>query len=680
MKKAVFKRSISAVLTTVLAVSLFAGCGSENINAGDNKDSASGYTYTAPTESETAGIFVEPVEGISDDFIRGVDISSVISLEESGVTYKNFDGEEEDLFKILADQGVNYIRVRVWNDPYDANGNGYGGGNCDADKAAIIGKRAAEYGMKLLVDFHYSDFWADPSKQQAPKAWEGKSIEEKASMAYDFTLETMNKILDAGADVGMVQLGNESNNQMSGESKWAQISQIVSEGRRAVLEAGAAHGNDDIQIALHFTNISDFKGIKGLLRKLESCAVEYDIFAVSYYNYWHGTLENLTEVLSYVAETTGKKVMVAETSYCYTLEDGDGHSNSVGEKDINKNYAPSVQSQANAVRDVFAAAAAAGDNCLGVFYWEPAWVPVEAVDWNSADANAVYESNKKKWEQFGSGWASSYAGEYDPKDAGKWYGGSAWDNQAMFDHNGRALESLKVFKYLKYGATSELKVDFANDILVTVNPGSELVMPSECEVHFNDRSKNGLAPITWNPDELAQVDPNVKGEYQVTGSFEDGTTITATINVANVNWVLNPSFEEEDRSMWEFVYSGDTVLDFQQKETDATTGEWAMHYWRQGAVSFEAQQTITGLQNGTYYLTMNAQGGDSGTSVMYLFARKSDGFEYACDYDVNGWCEWQHPEISGIEVTDGTLTIGVHFDGGEGAWGTFDDFYLCLED
>ncbi len=671
------KKLISVILVGLLFVSVIEGCGT---NTSVNGESASKNEYVAPEGVEQAGIFVEPVEGISDDFIRGVDISSVISLEQSGVTFKNFDGQEEDIFKILADQGINYIRVRVWNNPYDANGNGYGGGNSDVDKAVEIGKRAADYGMKLMVDFHYSDFWADPSKQQAPKAWEGKSIEEKAAMAYEFTLDAMNRILDGGADVGIVQLGNETNNQMSGESKWAQISQIVGEGRRAVLESGSAHGNDDIQIALHFTNISDFKGIQGLLRKLESCGVDYDIFAVSYYSYWHGTLENLTNVLSYVAETTGKKVMVAETSYCYTLEEGDGHSNSVGEKDINKNYAPTVQSQANAVRDVFAATVAAGENAIGVFYWEPAWVPVQYVDWDSADANTVLESNKKKWEEFGSGWASSFAGEYDPSDAGKWYGGSAWDNQAMFDHDGKAMESLKVFKYLKYGSTCDLKVDFANDITVTVNPGSELKMPGECEVHYNDRSKNGMAPITWNETELSKVDCNEKGEYVVTGSFEDGTTITATVVVANVNWVKNPSFEDDDRSMWEFKYSGDQVLDFQQKETDATTGEWAMHYWRQGAVSFEAQQTITGLQNGTYYLTMNTQGGDSGTAEMYLFARTSDGFQYSGEYDVCGWCEWQKPEISGIEVTDGTLTIGVHFDGGEGAWGTFDDFYLCLED
>ncbi len=674
--KKIMKRLIICALAAGMAFSLFAGCGKEKAGAGTSGD---GYVYSAPTEAEDFGIYVAPVEGIGDDFIRGVDISSVISEEQSGVVYYNQNGEAEDIFKILADAGVNYVRVRVWNDPYDKNGNGYGGGNCDADKAAEIGKRASAYGLKLLVDFHYSDFWADPGKQMVPKAWDGMSVEEKASACYDFTLETMNRILDAGADVGMVQLGNETNNGMSGETKWSDIAQIMNEGRRAVLEAGTAHGNDDILIAVHFTNPEDSDGIKGVLRKLESSGVKYDVFALSYYPYWHGTLENLTELMKYIVDTYGKKVMVAETSYAYTVEDGDGTGNNISQKDLNKNYAATVQSQANAVRDVFAATAAVGENALGVFYWEPAWIPVKEYVYGEEGAEAILASNKEAWEKYGSGWASSYATEYDPKDAGVYYGGSSWDNQAMFDHNGKALDSLYVFKYLKYGTKCDLKVEFANDFVLTVNPGAALEMPGEVEVHYNNSAMNGPAPIIWNEEQVAAVDTSKTGEYEVEGTFEDGTTIICTVKVAEVNWIQNPSFEDEDRSMWKFHTNGDTCTDFQKKETDAYTGEWAMHYWRQSAVEFTAETTITDLENGTYYLSMYTQGGDSGSGAeMYLYAKTSEG-EFKTPYSVNGWCDWQFVEVKGIEVTDGTITVGISFNGGEGAWGTFDDFYLCKE-
>lgn len=673
--KRIMKKIGAGAFAVALAISCLAGCGGSEENRGEKN--VAGYVYTAPVGIEDFDIFVEPVEGISDEFIRGVDISSVISEEQSGVKYYNLKGEEEDIFKILADAGVNYVRARVWNDPYDKNGQGYGGGNSDAEKAGEIGRRAAEYGMKLLVDFHYSDFWADPGKQMVPKAWEGMSPEQKAAACYEFTLASMNTILDAGADVGMVQLGNETTNGMSGETKWANIGPIMNEGRRAVLESGEAHGKNDILLAVHFTNPENPDNIKGLLRKLESAGVKYDVFALSYYPYWHGSLSNLTELMKYIVDTYGKKVMVAETSYAYTLEDGDGTGNNIGQKDLTKNYTASVQSQANCVRDVFEAVNNVGPDALGVFYWEPAWIPVEEYNYEEAGADAVLTSNKKKWEEFGSGWASSYASEYDPGDAGKWYGGSSWDNQAMFDHRGKALPSLYVFKYLKYGTNCELKVDFASDFLMTVKPGSDFSMPETVEVHYNDRSKNGEAKINWDEKELSYVDPNVVGEYPVTGTFEDGTQIVCTVKVAEVNWVKNGSFEEEDRSMWKFHTNGDTCTDFQKKDTDAYTGEWALHYWRQSAVEFTAEQTITDLENGTYYLSMYTQGGDSGAGAsMYLYANTAAG-EYKKDYEVKGWCEWQFVELGEIEVTDGTITIGVSFNGGEGAWGTCDDFYLC---
>ncbi len=673
------KKLLAVVMATVLAASL-AGCGADTgtDKEGTKKtETGSGYVYNAPTGVEEAGIYIEPIEGISDDFMRGVDISSVISEEASGVKYYNLKGEEEDLFKILADAGVNYIRVRVWNDPYDENGNGYGGGNCDAEKAAEIGRRAAQYGMKLFVDFHYSDFWADPGKQMCPKAWEGMSASEKAEACYSYTLDAMNKILDAGADVGMVQLGNETNPGMSGETKWLDgIAGIINRGRDAVLEAGAAHGNDNILIAVHFTNIENFDGIKGVLRKLESSGVQYDVFAVSYYPYWHGSFENLTNVLNYVQEKYEKKVVIAETSYPYTTDEGDGTGNSVSEAVLCKEYAATPQSQANAVRDICEVANNAG--ALGVFYWEPAWIPVNDYDYTAADAEIVLEKNKEAWETHGSGWASSYAADYDPGDAGKWYGGSSWDNQAFFDHTGHALASVNVYRYLKYGSTCELKVDFANNLLLDINPGFELKMPEAVPVQYNDRTKNGDAPITWNAEQVAAIDTNVMGDYEVVGTFEDGSTILCTVRVAKVNLVKNGSFEDKDTSAWTIYTEGDPCVDFQQKETDAYTGEWSMHYWRSSAVNFKAEQTFSGLENGTYYLSMYTQGGDSGAGAsMYLYANNGET-EYKQDYVADGWCNWQFVEIKDIKVTDGTLTIGVSFDGGNGAWGTFDDFYLCI--
>ncbi|MBS6443472.1 MAG: glycosyl hydrolase 53 family protein [Clostridium sp.] len=115
------------------------------------------------------------------DFLEGVDVSSYLSLKNSGVKYYDYDGNElgnVEYFTFLKSRGVNYIRLRVWNDPYDSDGNGYGGENNDLASVITMGKWASEAGLKVLIDFHYSDFWADPAKQKAPKAWAEYSFED----------------------------------------------------------------------------------------------------------------------------------------------------------------------------------------------------------------------------------------------------------------------------------------------------------------------------------------------------------------------------------------------------------------------------------------------------------------------------------------------------------------------
>ncbi len=383
-----------------------------------------------------AAINVEKVD-LNDDFVLGVDVSSIIAEEQSGVVYRDFDGKPQDIFKTLAQCGVSAVRVRVWVDPFDGNGNGYGGGNCDVEKALQIGKRAANAGLSLAVDFHYSDFWADPAKQKAPKAWEKLSFEAKSAELYNYTKQCLQQLKNASVNVLMVQVGNETNGAMCGETEWKNIAVLMNQGSKAAREVFP-----QVKVVAHFTDPHKSGNCVYYAQQLGKFGVDYDVFATSYYPYYHGTTSNLTKVLSEVSECFDKEVMVAEISYPYTLKDGDGFSNSVGEGFVGS-YDVSVQGQASAVRDAIAAVAACPKG-IGLFYWEPAWIAI----------GSNFETNAPKWEKFGSGWASSYAVEYDPQDAGKWFGGSSWDNQAMFDNNGCPLESLKVFEYVRTGAVA----------------------------------------------------------------------------------------------------------------------------------------------------------------------------------------------------------------------------------
>ncbi len=623
-------------------------------------------TFPLPSASEESEIFIKPIDGISDDFIRGMDASTVLAEENSGVKYYNFEGEEQDVFMTMAQAGVNYIRLRVWNDPYDENGNGYGGGNNDLATAVELGKRATMYGMKVCIDFHYSDFWADPKRQHAPKAWEGMSVEEKCDALYEFTKESLTELLNAGVNVGMVQIGNEINNGMSGEKDIANVVELLHAGSRAVREISESFGQD-IQVVVHYTRINQPDEIDNLAATLAEAGLDYDIMGLSYYPFWDGTNENMQAVATNIQENYGKKVMIAETSYCYTAEDGDGCGNSFkGTDDLVEGYAATVQSQASMIRDICEAANDVG--VLGIFYWEGAWVPVGEA---TVDNSAI-------WEKYGSGWASSFAADYDPEDAGLYYGGCAWDNQAMFDFDGHPLASLNVFKYLRYGSTAPLAIDDIPKVSVLCDVGGALELPETIPVIYNDRAANTEVPVVWDEAQIAAIDTNVGGDYEVAGTLEDGTEVICYIQVIMINHVLNPGFEDADTSMWKVTYAGESnPTDFQVKADDAYSGETSFHFWSADSdMEFSIEQEFTDLEPGTYQLTVYAQGGDvSADSSMELYA-VVNGEELTEPFMVTTWVDWKAPTITDIKVTDGTLIIGVRMKCNAASWGTVDDFTL----
>lgn len=558
--KRLHKKITALCLSLSLCAAVLAGCGAPKQVSTETQAEVSTQA-PAPAETqeaaqtettqeilaqveETAGkmpegeIYIEPVEGISDDFIRGMDASSVLVEENSGVKYYNFDGEEQDVFQTLAEGGV-------------------------------------------------------------------REISEKYEK--------------------------------------------------------------DISIAIHYTRITDKAQVDSLVANLEKSEMDYDMIGLSFYPFWDGSMSNMQRVVELIQERYGKKVFIAETSYCYTSEDGDGSGNSlVGIDDLAEGYPATVQGQASMVRDVCAAAHEAG--ALGVFYWEGVWLPV-------GEATA---DNSPVWEKYGSGWASSYAADYDPEDAGLYYGGCSWDNQAMFDFEGYPLESLKVFKYLETGCAAPLKVDSVPALHVTCNVGGELILPEQVDVIYNDRSANKPSAVTWNAAQLAAIDMNAGGVYEVTGSLEDGTVVTATVEIKMDNLVRNPSFEDGDTSMWKVTYEGtDNPTDYQVNEADAHSGEVAFHFWSEDTeMDFSIEQEFTDLEAGTYQLMTYAQGGDlTEGAAMELYAVTSDG-EQTEPFMVTTYKDWKNPTIPQIKVSDGSLTIGVRIRCNPLSWGTVDDFVL----
>lgn len=628
-------------------------------------DEAVSVGRTVPKQSSER-LFVRKNNDLSDDFIMGCDISTVISLEKSGVKYYDYDGNEADLFKVLADSGVNCIRVRVWNSPYDSAGNGYGGGNCDTDTAVEIAKRAKAAGLSLLIDYHCSDFWADPSKQMAPKAWEGMEIDEKKEALHEFVKESLGKIKDTGADIKMVQIGNETNGKMSGEKIWINIYYLMDAGSRAVREICP-----DALVAVHFTNPESADNMKNYASKLAYYELDYDVFASSYYPYWHGTTENLTSVLKEIGDTYNKKVMCAETSYAYTLEDGDGSGNSIGDAaNYEKRYPITVQGQSRELADVIKAITDVGERGIGVFYWEPAWLPVPGDSW---------EERSALWEKYGSGWASSYSAEYDPDDAGIYYGGSAWDNQALFDFSGRPLESLKTFSLVRYGNEIEPVPDAVKDAELTFRLGETVTLPTVVSAVYTDGSEQEI-PVEWESADLEAMSSGEPGNY-VIGGKAGGMDASCRIHMVDANYCDNYSFEDADCSMWltENINDKTTQIDRQEKAMDAVTGDYSLHFWGESGTEFRVSQKIKDIPAGKYTLSASVQGGFSGSDDsqnIYIFL-DVNGEEYTAPAEISSWCVWSSPKTEAVEIPeDADVTVGIYVEAGAQSWGTIDDFLL----
>lgn len=663
MKKRL-KKLTFFILTGIL---LLTGC-----NSGVSKYSFEG---SSPEDSE---IYVKPVEGLTDDFLRGVDISSYLSQIESGVKYKDFKGNELDetgFFKLLAECGVNAVRIRIWNDPEDKDGNSYGGGHNDLDTAVIIGKWATEAGLQVLADFHCSDFWADPSKQKAPKEWAHYTFENKTAALSEFLKTSMDRLYNEGVNVTMVQVGNEINNGFAGETSRERINSLLVTGTDAVREAADSNGKE-VSVVLHYTN-PESSNLLDYARDLKNAGVEYDVFAVSYYPFWHGTTERLTEQLQNIAQNYNKKVMVAETSYLYTPDDGDGQGNSVSldTAGVVLGYDISVQGQSNEVRAVINAVKNVGDAGIGVFYWEPAWIPVKVYDPDFADAEGILEQNREIWETFGSGWASSFSKTYDPNDAGKYYGGSSWDNQGLFDFNGNPLESLKVFKYVFSGTTKELEIVKADNIYYESGIGSTVQMPSTIPALLNSGDTKDI-PVTWNTEQVSEAEASGAGTYQISGIAEDNGIkyeLLCTLKIKKINYIKNYGFEEADMSMWGIKGNGVA----KEADNNKRSGEYSLKFWDSAPVSFTAEQKISGLPDGKYDLGAYLQGGNAGSNPVFELYIIVNGEKFAVQSGVTSWQNWDNPVVSGVEVPEGAeVTVGVKVEAAAEAWGAWDDFYL----
>lgn len=362
------------------------------------------------------------------EFIHGMDISSMEEVVRRGGKFYD-KGQEKELLQILKSYGVNYIRLRLWLNPYTEEGKPYGAGVNDLDVTMRMAKQVKEAGLKYLLDFHYSDFWTDPGKQIKPKAW--KDYDERALEVaiFEYTRDTLLTLKENGCLPDMVQVGNEITNGLlwpeGKKPEYDRMEHFISAGIRGVRKV-----RKEIPIMLHLDHGDDQELYRDWFDNYKRRGGEdFDIIGLSYYPVWNGKIQGLIDNMNMLADRYGKRMIVVEVSQPFTTQDYADYEGLTDEQRkgpaakpalaAKLEYPATVEGQC-AFMEQFIKGVSTVNKGLGIgyFYWEPAWLPVK-----------------------GSGWATPESLAYmnDPGPCG-----NEWANQALFDYNGNALPALEI--------------------------------------------------------------------------------------------------------------------------------------------------------------------------------------------------------------------------------------------
>ncbi len=369
---------------------------------------------------------------MTETFIKGMDLSTLPEVEERGGRFSDSAGPGGAV-TILRRHGMNWVRLRLWNDPRSEQGEPYGAGDCDLERVTEMARRAKDAGCRWLLAIHYSDFWSDPGKQTPPKAWRDLGPAEMERAVYEYTRDVLGTLAERDLTPDMTAIGNEITNgllwPLGRYPGFENIVRFVGAGIRAVRETAPG-----VPVMLHLDN----GGRNDLYRDwfdryFAAGGADFDVIGLSYYPFWHGKMEGLARNMNDLARRYGKDMIVTETSMGFTLDDYGAYEDlapdrrkgmaATAERSRDIGYPMTAEGQLAFLRDLIGVIRAVPDGrCLGFIWWEPAWIPVP-----------------------GSGWATEaalrYTGEAGP-------GGNEWANQALFDYEGRALPALEALKDL----------------------------------------------------------------------------------------------------------------------------------------------------------------------------------------------------------------------------------------
>ncbi len=389
-------------------------------------------------------------------FLKGADISSVPEKEDKGLVFRDADGNAGDPLDLLAENGVNSARLRIWNEPANVPASG---GYCDLARTVAMARRIKDRDMHFLLDFHYSDHWADPGQQRKPKAWEGLDLEGLTKAVYDYTHDVLVELSKNDALPDMVQIGNEIRSGMlfpdGAVPDYRALAALVNAGIRAVRDI-----SENIRVMIHLDQGGRFFILRDWFDAMFAAGLEkIDAIGISFYSFWHGTFQDLKDSMEQLIDRYKLPVYVVETAHPWRhceLE----HINSEMMKTAGLQAGVAEQEKSLSLVMQIAANVSRGRE-TGVYYWEPLCFPNEGL--------------------------------------------GSWDeNMGMMDTEGRALSSFDAFK--KFDPSRPLIPDLDRYIASLYRKREEELPPAGTDLlPNNDFTDVTSGWWTWKKPDTVEV-------------------------------------------------------------------------------------------------------------------------------------------------------------------------------
>ncbi|MBQ8639377.1 MAG: glycosyl hydrolase 53 family protein [Lachnospiraceae bacterium] len=539
------------------------------------------------------------------EFIKGMDISFIPQYEEEGKTFANEDGLLMDPFGLAAEYGVNYIRLRIWNQPELVPESG---GYCSLDHTIAMAKRIRKAGMGFLLDFHYSDWWADPANQKRPKAWEGLSVRETADALFQYTKDVLDRMKEEGVLPDIVQVGNEIRCGMlypEGDTNhWENLARFINAGIRAVRAADPA-----IQVVIHLDQGGRIYYLKEWFEQAASHGVtDFDCIALSYYPFWHGDYAQLKEAMETLHQIFRKPILIAEAAHAWRKTEN-GFIGELQEKIAGFPLTPAGQEKV--LRLVMSINDNLSDGAgMGVFYWEPL---------SFADSND-------------GGWGK---------------------NMSVLDDSGKAHQGIRSFRYQSGEIDPNAAARVYEPEPCTVSLGKKPVLPEMVKI-LKWNGETAMVPVCWESGNLETSSVKTVSCKGVADAFDETgnrleTSVTVKVydpQVQTVNLLSNGGFTG-GMSGWQVGFEqGEAVVEVREEPIDPfpLPPVPVLFVKNSGQMIGRIQSGASAEEDGTYCLKMKAVG-DNTTGVKVSLSLSSSDREQQTEVFLQS-SQWMEYEVA----------------------------------